>query len=102
MDAKDLKVGALYEPYVPHTRFFVKGGYLRTRPAGRRRTRGPQRKTTARPASHRFLIYLGEVDHQERVETPYNRRHYFWVFVGNEKCLMHTDKLRAIKPMEET
>jgi hypothetical protein len=94
MYAKDLKVGALYEPYVPHTRFFVKGNYLRTR----RHMLGPQRKTTARPTSHRFLIYLGEADPSE---TPHNLRHYFWVFVGNRRCLMHEDKLRAIKPMEE-
>ena len=84
MNAKDLKVGALYEPYVPNRRFFVKGKYLRT---------------CGSPDSHRFLIYLGEADPSE---TPHNLPHYFWVFVGNEKCLMHWDKLRAIKPMEET
>lgn len=88
MYAKDLKVGALYEPYVPHTRFFVKGSYLRT-----------LRGTRARRGFHRFLIYLGEADPSE---TPHNIRHYFWVFVGNEKCLMHSDRLREIKPMEET
>lgn len=94
MYAKDLKVGALYGPYVPRTRFFVKGSYLRTIPSA-----GPQRKTVAHRDTHRFLIYLGEAD---PVEVPYNLPHYFWVFVGNEKCLMHSDRLRAIKPMEET
>lgn len=91
MYGKDLKVGALYEPYVPHTHFFVKGKYwkyLRT-----------IKSATLRPNLHRFLIYLGEADPSE---TPHNSRHYYWVFVGNEKCLMHWDKLRAIKPMEKT
>jgi hypothetical protein len=90
MNAKDLKVGALYEPYVPNRRFFVKGKYLRTLHASSKHLR---------PDSHRFLIYLGEADPSE---TSHNLPHYFWVFVGNEKCLMHWDKLRAIKPMEET
>lgn len=94
MRVSELKVGELYEPYVPHTRFFVKGRYLRTF-----RHASPAVRRPRRPDSHRFLIYLGRADPSE---TPYNLPHYFWVFVGNEKCLMHWDKLRAIKPMEET
>ena len=85
MYAKDLKVGALYEPCVSYTRFTVRGKYLRT-------VRG-------RRSGSRFLIYLGEAD-PAAAWTP--RADYFWVLVGNEKCLMNHRRLTEIKPVEET
>jgi len=90
MREKDLKVGSLYQTYASRSSFIVKHGYLRV--------------ITGRRRGKRFLIYLGNADPAEMSargrQGPHPR--YFWVFVGNEKCLMHQDRLRAIKPMEET
>ena len=85
MRKKDLKVGSLYQTYASGSSFIVRHGYLRTIPG---RSRGK-----------RFIIYLGEAD---PADLRNRRPHYFWVLVGNEKCLMHSDRLREIKPVEET
>jgi len=89
MREKDLKVGSLYQTYASRSSFIVKHGYLRV--------------ITGRRWGKRFLIYLGKAN---PAEVPFGSGvggvRYFWVFVGNEKCLMRQDRLRAIKPMEET